>query len=72
MKILALNFVYYIILRLNRQELTITDIQHTKNVRNLKKSTRSLNGGYGALLGKMLLVRIIKDNKIDAFLGQVR
>ncbi len=28
--------------------------------------------GSGALSGKILLVRIIENNKIDAFLGQVR
>ncbi len=30
------------------------------------------NIGSGALFGKMLLVRIIENNKIDALLGQVR
>ncbi len=28
--------------------------------------------GSGALSGKMLLVRIVRNNKIDDFLGQVR
>ena len=28
--------------------------------------------GSGELPGKMLLVRIIENNKIDAYLGQVR
>ena len=28
--------------------------------------------GFDALSGKILLVRIIENNKIDAFLGQVR
>ncbi len=28
--------------------------------------------GSGALYGKMLLVRILKNNKIDDYLGQIR
>ncbi len=35
------------------------------------KSTMS-RFGSGALTGKVLLVRIIENNKIDAYLGQVK
>ena len=28
--------------------------------------------GSGAISGKMLLVRIVENNKIDAYIGQVR
>ena len=34
--------------------------------------TRMYQLGSGALSGKMLLVRIVENNKIDAYLGQFR
>ena len=35
-------------------------------------NTDKKNIGSGALTGKMLLVRIIENNKIDAYFSQVR
>ena len=51
----------------NRAEACFNKVSELNKYVNMHVVSTDISCGYGALSGKMLLVRIIENNKIDAY-----
>ena len=64
----TLKLIIFVHLLLHQQIISPNNKKYSYNISIICYTNKKEKNGSGALFGKILLVRIIKNNKIDAYL----